>query len=140
MDARARVLTVDFSLAFAAAGVGAIGTGGPLIWTSAIAVFGGVVLVCGLYLAEQTAVLDLVAEHSPLSHLVAFGLALAVGLVLVLGWTVVASPVAALLLGMGAGLACYRAQYGLRAPIPAKRLEEAGGTAAFGIDPPTGQD
>jgi hypothetical protein len=139
MDTRTRVLTVDFSLAGAAASIGTLGTGGSLAWTGSIAVFGGSALVVCLYLAEQTPVLDIVDEHSPLSYLVAFALTLGVGLVLVLGWTVVASPAAALLLGMGVGLALYRVQYGLRVPIPEKRLEEAGDTAAFEINPPTGQ-
>jgi len=139
MDTRTRVLTVDFSLAATAAGVGALGTGGSPVWTVGIAVFGGAVLVAALYLAERTPVLDVVDEHSPLSHLLAFAVALAVGLVLVLGWAVVASPAAALLLGMGVGLGLYRVQYGLRDAIPEKRLDEAGGSAAFELDPPTGQ-
>jgi hypothetical protein len=139
MDTRTRVLTVDFSLAMGATGLGAVGAGGSLAWTSAIGVFGGSVLVVVLYLAEQTSVLDIVDEHSPFSHLVAGALTLAVGVVLVVGWTVVASPAAALLLGMGLGLGLYRVQYGLRASIPEKRLKEAGAGAAFEIDPPTGQ-
>jgi hypothetical protein len=137
MDPRTRVLTGDFSLAAGAMVLGALGTGDSIAWTAAIAVFGGGVLVVGLYLAEQTPALDVVAKHSPRSHLVAFALVLAVGVVLVLGWTVVASPAAALLLGMGTGFALYRVQYGLRAPIPETRLDEAG--AAFELDPPTGQ-
>jgi hypothetical protein len=139
MDTRTRVLTGDFSLAAGAMVLGALGTGDSMAWTAAIAVFGGGVLVICLYLAEQTSALDVVAKHSPRSHLVAFALVLAVGVVLVLGWTVVASPAAALLLGMGAGFALYRVQYGLRAPIPEKRLDEAGATGAFEVDPPTGQ-
>ena len=139
MDTRTRVLAVDFSLAAAAAGVGALGTGGSLAWTATIAAFGGAVLVLSLYLAEQTPLLDRIDEHSPRSYLAVFALTLVVGLVLVLGWAVVASPAAALLLGMGVGLGLYRAQYGLRAPIPKRRLEEAGWSAAFDIDPPTGQ-
>ena len=139
MDARTRVLAVDFSLAATTTGIGALGVDGSLAWTAGIAAFGGTVLVGCLYLAERTAVLDVVDRHSPLSFLVAFGLTLGVGLVLVLGWSVVASPAAALLLGMGLGLGFYRMQYGLREPIPERRLEEAGATAAFEIDPPTGQ-
>ena len=139
MDARTRVLTVDFSLAAAAAGLGALGTGGSLVWTVALAAFGGSALVGCLYLAEQTPLLAVVDEHSPRSYVVAFGVTLGAGLVLVLGWTVVASPAAALLLGMGVGLGLYRLQYGLRVEVPERRLEEAGGTAAFDIDPPTGQ-
>ena len=139
MNARTRVLVVDFSLAGSALTVGALGTGGPPGWTGAIAVVGAAVLVGCLTLAEQTPLLALVNEHSPRSYAAAFALALAVGLVLVLGWRVVASPAATLLLGMGAGLTLYRVRYGLLAAIPERRLEQAGGTAAFEIDPPTRQ-
>jgi predicted PurR-regulated permease PerM len=139
MDPRTRVLTVDFSLAAAATSVGTVGTAGPLLWTVAIAGFGAVVLAGCLYLAEQTPLLDVVDRHSPRSYVAAFALTLAVGLVLVLGWAVVASPAAALLLGMGLGLAGYRTQYGLREAIPEKRLEQTGESAAFELDPPTGQ-
>jgi uncharacterized membrane protein AbrB (regulator of aidB expression) len=71
--------------------------------------------------------------------LVAFALTLAVSLVLVLGWTVVASPAATLLFGMGLGLAGYRTQYGFRKAIPEKRVEQTGASAAFEVDPPTDQ-
>jgi hypothetical protein len=139
MDARTRVLTVDFSLALGATVVGAVSTGGPRGWTVGIAIFGASVLASSLYLTEQTPVLAVIDERSPLSHLAAFWLTLAVGLVLVLGWTVVASPAATLLLGMGIGLALYRLRYGLLAPIPERRVEQARGANAFDIDPPTGQ-
>ena len=139
MDARTRVLTVDFALALGATVGGAVGTSGPPGWTVAIAIVGAGILASSLYLTEQTPVLAVIDERRPLSHLVAFWLTLAVGLVLVLGWTVVASPAATLLLGMGIGLALYRLRYGLFAPIPERRVEQARGTKAFDIDPPTGQ-
>ena len=137
MNTHTHVLAVDFSLAGVAATVGALGTGGHPGWATAIAVFGGVVVVGCLYLAEQTAVLALVDRHSPRSYHTVFALTLTVGLVLVLGWTVVASPAATLLCGAGVGLAAYRTQYGLRAPVPETRLEQAGATAAFEVDPPS---
>lgn len=139
MDPRTRVLVVDFSLALGATGVGALGTTGPSAWALATTGFGAGILCPCLYVAEQTAVLTTVDERSPLSYVAAFGVTLAVGLVLVLGWTVVASPAAALLLGMGVGLGFYRVRYGVLTPVPGRRREQAQGREALELDPPTGQ-
>ncbi|MFC7132907.1 MULTISPECIES: hypothetical protein [Salinibaculum] len=127
MDPRRRALAVDFVLAAGGTAVGALGLGGSPAWSVGIAAFGFAFTVCGLFLAEQTPLLTLVDEHTPLSLLVGFGAVLAVGLVLVLGWTVVASPAATLLVGSGVGLGSYRAVYGLVRPVPETRLAQAGG-------------
>ncbi|WP_302081915.1 hypothetical protein [Salinibaculum rarum] len=139
MNVRTRVLTVDFSLAAGATSIGALGTGRSVAWAIGIGVFGATIVWSSLYLTEQTPVLTVVAERRPLSHIGAFALSLALGFVLVLGWTVVASPAATLLLGMGLGLGLYRTRYGLLGPIPRRRIEQARGTDAFSIDPPSGQ-
>lgn len=134
MSAARRALAVDFSLAAGATSVGALGVGGSLVWTTAIAPFGGTVLVCVLYLAEQTQLSTLVDEYSPRSYVVAFAVTLTVGLVLVVGWQVVVSPAAPLLLGMGIGLASYRLRYGVVGPVPEQRLTQATGHDT--IEPP----
>lgn len=127
MDPRTRVLAADAALAAGGIAVGSLGLGDGLVWGLGIAAFGFALTVCGLFLAEQTPLLWLVDEHTPLSLLVAFAATLAVGLVLVLGRTVVASPAAALLAGAGGGLGSYRVVYGLVRTIPETRLAQAGG-------------
>ena len=129
MDPRTRALAADFALAAGGTAVGALGLGGSPAWSVGIAAFGFVLTAAGLFLAEQTSFSTLVDEHAPLSLLVGFVATLAVGLVLVLGWTVVASPLATLLVGAGLGLGSYRGVYGLVRPIPEARLAQAGGVA-----------
>lgn len=122
MDDRTRVLAADFSLAAGAVSVGLLFAGGPVGWNLLLAALGTAAFVPTLYLVEQTPVLTLVERHSPASYGLAFVVTLAVALALVLGWTVVTSPAATLLVGLGLGLAGYRFVYGVLEPIPDRRL------------------
>lgn len=137
MNARAEALVVDFTLAGGAVVVGTLGLGGSVGWSLALAAGGCGLLVGVLYLAEQTPLLGLVEEHSPASLVVAFVLTLAVAAALVAGRTVLTSPAATLLFGMGIGLGAYRTMYGLVHPVPEKRLQETAAAAdEYGLDDP----
>ncbi len=122
MDSPSRALVADFALAAGAISLGLLFAGGPVGWNLLLATFGAAAFVPTLYLVEQTPVLALLEQSSPVSYGLVFLGSLAIALALVVGWAVVASPAAALLLGMGTGLASYRFAYGVLEPIPDGRL------------------
>lgn len=86
---------------------------------------GTATIAFALFVAEHTDVLEFVNRTRPMSLVLAGVAFSAVGVALVAGRGVVASPSASLLLGMGLGLAGYRAWFGLYRPLPEKRREQA---------------
>jgi len=133
MDSPSRALVTDFALAAGALSLGLLFVGGPVGWNLLLAAFAAAAFVPTLYLVEQTPVLALLKQYSPVSYGLAFLGSLAVALALVVGWAVVASPAAALLSGLGVGLAGYRFAYGILEPIPDGRLVDDSWRE---IDPP----
>lgn len=121
-----RALAVDFTLAgIALLGGSAIGGIPRSLDGLLVAAIPAIGFVGVLAVTEHTNVLAFVNETRPVSLLVASVSFLALGAVLVVGPTVVDAPAATLLWGLGLGLGCYRAAYGLIRPLPAKRCEQA---------------
>ncbi|MXR53057.1 hypothetical protein GRX03_15780 [Halovenus sp. WSH3] len=126
MTPRSRALGVDFGLGAGAVGLGALAGGTPQSLDGFL--IGGIGLfafVATLYVAEQTKVLVLIERTRPTSLVVACVTLAAVGVALVVGQVVVETPAATLLVGMGTGLIGYRLWFGLVAPVPPKRLDQA---------------
>ncbi len=119
-----RAVAVDCGLGLAAVVVGALGLAGPPPAALVLVGAGAVGQAVATYALEQVAVWDRIVEHRPESLGVAFVLTLGVALALVIGGTVVTAPVAAILLGMGIGLVCYRGTFGVARPLPARRQEQ----------------
>lgn len=124
MPPATRAVAVDCSLGLAAVVIGALGL--PELTLPALVLTG---IGCGgqilaVYVVEQVPAWDLVVEHHPESLVLAFVVTLGVALALIVGGTVASAPVAALLIGLGAGLLAYRLVYGVARPLPARRLEQ----------------
>ena len=130
---RIRALAVDFTLGGAAVTFGTVAGGLPRSLDGLlIAGTGLFVFVTVLYVAEHTAVLTLINRTRPMSLVLACGAFTAVGVVLIVGREVVATPAGTLLVGMGLGLLGYRVRFGLVDDLPTKRLEQA---RAWGTPP-----
>lgn len=123
---RTQALAMDMTLGAAAVLFGVFARGTPRSLDGLlIAGTGLFVFVTTLYVAEHTAVLALISRTRPMSLVIASGMYTAVGVALLVGQGVVATPSATLLFGMGVGFLCYRIRFGIAAPLPAKRLEQA---------------
>lgn len=123
---RKRALFVDFALSAAAIVFGTVAGGIPRSLDGLlIAGTGLFAFVTVLYVAEHTAVLALINRTRPMSLVLACGTFTAVGVVLVVGQGVVATPAGTVLFGMGLGLLGYRIQFGIIDELPARRLEQA---------------
>jgi len=123
---RTRALSVDLILGFAAVVFAAFAGATPRSLDGVlIAGTGLFVFVTVLYVAEHTAVLAFVTRTRPMSLVLAGGMFTAVGVALIVGRMAVRTPSATLLLGMGLGFMAYRVQFGMRTPLPARRLEQA---------------
>ncbi len=126
VTARQRALWVDFSLGSAAIVFGMLARGTPRSLDGLlIAGTGLFAFVTTLYVAEHTRVLTLITKTRPMSLVLASAMFTAVGVALLVGQGVVATPSATLLLGMGLGFILYRARFGVTGPIPDRRLEQA---------------
>lgn len=126
VTARKRALLTDFALGIVAVAVGALADGVPgSLDGLLIAGTGLFAFVTVLYVAEHTAVLALINRTRPMSLVLTCVMFTAVGVALIVGQGVVATPAATLLLGMGVGLLGYRIRLGITQAVPEKRLEQA---------------
>ncbi|WP_436900657.1 hypothetical protein [Halovenus halobia] len=124
--ARRRALWVDFSLGFAAVVFGVLARGTPRSLDGMlIAGTGLFAFVTTLYVAEHTRVLAFINRTRPMSLVLACAMFTAVGVALLVGQGVVATPSATLLFGMGFGFVLYRVRFGVTGPLPDRRLEQA---------------
>ena len=123
---RNRALSVDVALSVAALAFGTVAGGVPRSLDGLlIAGTGLFAFVTVLYVAEHTAVLALVNRTRPMSLVLACAMFTAVGVALVVGREVVATPAATMLFGMGLGLLGYKIWFGIVHPLPDRRLEQA---------------
>lgn len=123
---RRRALWVDFSLGCAAIVFGVLARGTPRSLDGLfIAGTGLFAFVTTLYVAEHTRVLALINRTRPMSLVLACAMFTAVGVALLVGQGVVATPSATLLVGMGLGFVLYRVRFGVTGPLPDRRLEQA---------------
>lgn len=126
MSPRRRALWVDFSLGGGAILFGVLARGAPTSLESLlIAGTGLFTVLTALYVAEHTQVLALVNRTRPMSLVLACAMFTAVGVALIVGQGVVATPSATLLFGVGVGFVLYRVRFGVTGPLPARRLEQA---------------
>jgi hypothetical protein len=123
---RRQALWMDFSLGGGAMLFGVLARGTPTTLDGLlIAGTGLFAFLTTLYVAEQTRVLALVNRTRPMSLILAAAMFTAVGVALIVGQGVVATPSATLLFGMGVGFVVYRVRFGLTGPLPERRLEQA---------------
>ena len=123
---RRQALWMDFALGGAAIVFGVAARGTPTSLDGVlIAGTGLFAFLTTLYVAEHTRVLALVNRTRPMSLVLACGMFTAVGVALLVGQGVVATPSATLLFGMGLGFVLYRLRFGVTGPLPARRLEQA---------------
>lgn len=126
MRPRKRALFVDLTLSAAAIAFSTVAGGLPRSLDGLlIAGTGLFAFVTVLYVAEHTAVLALINRTRPMSLVLACATFTAVGVVLVVGQGVVATPAGTVLFGMGLGLFGYRVRFGIVDGLPARRLEQA---------------
>lgn len=123
---RRQALWMDFSLGGGAILFGVLARGFPTSLDGLlIAGTGLCAFLTALYVAEHTSVLALVNRTRPMSLVLACAMFTAVGVALLVGQGVVATPSATLLFGMGLGFVLYRVRFGVTGPLPDRRLEQA---------------
>jgi len=121
-----QALWMDFALGGAAILFGVLARGTPRSLDGLlIAVTGLFAFTTTLYVAEHTRVLTLISRTRPMSLVLACAMFTAVGVALLVGQGVVATPSATLLFGMGLGFVSYRVRFGVAGPLPDRRLEQA---------------
>lgn len=126
MDLRTQVLAVDFSLASGAVAVAVLGgVAEEVLPAHIVGIATALLFGCVLYLSEQVAVLAVFDSRRPYSYLVVASAVLGAWTLLVTLLLVASVPLATMLAWLGVGLAIYRLVFGVLAPVPAKRLQQA---------------